>query len=365
MKQFKVFKHPAGDMQLIKQGWCWPAFFFSVIWAMVSKMWVLGIGSLIGFLVLGAIVDLLVPQIDMRRNADGFINFIALAVSIYFGSNGNQLREKNLLSRGFELNDTVAATNKDGAIALFLKNSSAAVVPASSSLTGEVKDENLEAPKATAGLSYLTGDGVGYGLGKYLGTEFTKNLKNRRVVIFASILISLGLVLAIITATVLFTKPAGKFDAAFWEPADVTGQFSLGVMYLNGEGVPQDYSKAVQWFRKAADQGDAGAQTNLGVMYNQGKGVPQDYAQAMQWYRKAADQGNAWAQSNLGGMYDEGQGVPQDYAKSVQWYILAKASGLKEVEQDLALAESKATPAQIAEAQKLAREWWTAHHPGQ
>lgn len=121
MKQFKVFKHPAGEVQVVKQGWCWPAFFFSFIWAMVSKMWALGVGALIGFLVLGIVVDISVPA-NMQ---DGIINLVAIAVNIYFGSSGNQLREKNLLSRGFELKDTVTAANKDGAVALFLKSSSA------------------------------------------------------------------------------------------------------------------------------------------------------------------------------------------------------------------------------------------------
>ena len=46
MKQYKVFKHPAGSIEAVKQGWSWPAFFFSFIWAMVKKMWGLGIGVL-------------------------------------------------------------------------------------------------------------------------------------------------------------------------------------------------------------------------------------------------------------------------------------------------------------------------------
>ena len=39
-----------------------------------------------------------------------------------------------------------------------------------------------------------------------------------------------------------------------------------GLMYYNGEGVPQDYQEAVSWFRLAAEQGDASAQFNLGVI---------------------------------------------------------------------------------------------------
>ena len=83
-------------------------------------------------------------------------------------------------------------------------------------------------------------------------------------------------------------------------------QFNLGLMYDSGRGVRQDYTKAVQWYRKAAEQGDAKAQSNLGLMYDSGRGVRQDYTQAVQWYRKAAEQGYAKAQYNLGVMYDNG-----------------------------------------------------------
>ena len=84
-------------------------------------------------------------------------------------------------------------------------------------------------------------------------------------------------------------------------------------MYEKGQGVTLDYTAAMRWYRKAADQGDASAQTNLGLMYDKGQGVTQDYAAAMRWYRKAPDQNLVVAQYNLGVMYDKGQGVTQDY----------------------------------------------------
>ena len=65
----------------------------------------------------------------------------------------------------------------------------------------------------------------------------------------------------------------------------------------------QDYGKARQWFEKAAAQGDAMAQGNLGVLYENGQGVPQDYGKARQWYEQAAAQGYAKAQVNLGVLY--------------------------------------------------------------
>jgi TPR repeat protein len=129
-------------------------------------------------------------------------------------------------------------------------------------------------------------------------------------------------------------------------------------MYAEGKGVPQDYAEALRWYRKAADQGDAGAQSNLGVMYAKGQGVPQDSAEAARWYRKAADQGEAVGQFNLGGMYAEGQGVPQEYVTAHMWLNLAAA---KDGEDDAAKARDtiakEMTREQLAEAQRLAREW--------
>ena len=134
-------------------------------------------------------------------------------------------------------------------------------------------------------------------------------------------------------------------------------QFNLGVKYDNGEGVPQDYAAAVSWYRKAAEQGAAYAQFNLGVKYDNGEGVPQDYAAAAGWYRKAADQGVAQAQFNLGVMYAKGQGVPQDYVQAHKWFNLAAASGNADAVKNRDFVAAKMTPAQIAEAQRLASAW--------
>jgi TPR repeat protein len=82
-------------------------------------------------------------------------------------------------------------------------------------------------------------------------------------------------------------------------------QLNLGLMYSNGDGVPQNYTEALKWFRLAADQGDAAAQSNLGHMYDNG-GVRRDYAEALKWYRLAADQGDGVPPFNLGVMYDNG-----------------------------------------------------------
>ena len=119
------------------------------------------------------------------------------------------------------------------------------------------------------------------------------------------------------------------------EQGDAKAQFNLGGMYFRGEGVVQDAARAVEWYRKAAEQGLAQAQFNLGFMYAEGVGVPQDAAKAAECYRKAAEQGIALAQGNLGYMYAEGEGVPQDVTKAVEWYRKAAEQGLAQAQFDL------------------------------
>jgi len=119
------------------------------------------------------------------------------------------------------------------------------------------------------------------------------------------------------------------------EQGDAEAQYNLGVMYRDGDGVPQDDKEAVRWFRLAAEQGLANGQFNLGYMYGTGHGVPQDDKEAVRWCRLAAEQGLAIAQSNLGNMYTTGHGVPQDDKEAVRWYRLAAAQGLAQAQSNL------------------------------
>ena len=92
-------------------------------------------------------------------------------------------------------------------------------------------------------------------------------------------------------------------------------------------GVEQDYTKAKEWFEKAAEQGNANAQNNLGNLYENGLGVEKDYTKAKEWYEKAAERGVATAQYNLGFLYHRGLGVEQDYTKAKKWYEKAAEQG--------------------------------------
>ncbi len=117
------------------------------------------------------------------------------------------------------------------------------------------------------------------------------------------------------------------------------------------------YAMALREWRPLAEQGNAKAQYNLGLMYRKGQGVAQDDAEAVGWWRKAAEQGNARAQRARGIMDRYGYGVAKDFVLAHMWYNLAAAQGNFGSGWERGVVAKKMTPAQISEAQKLAREW--------
>jgi len=156
--------------------------------------------------------------------------------------------------------------------------------------------------------------------------------------------------------------PQDYAEAVKWfrlaaERGDANALYALGLMYHNGQGVPQDYAAAVKWFRLAVLWGRANAQYNLGLMYANGQGVSQDYAEAVKWFRLAAERGDANAQYALGLMYESGHGVSQDYILTHMWFDLSAAQGTQIAVTSRDRIERQMASAQIAEAQKLAREW--------
>jgi TPR repeat protein len=193
----------------------------------------------------------------------------------------------------------------------------------------------------------------------------------------------------------------GRSDHAtalrLWRPladqGNAAAQYALGFMYDRGQGVPQNHAEAAKWWRLAADQGNTFAQHNLGALYDDGKGVPQNKAEALKWYHLAAERGNDQAQFNVGVLhfagvavpenraeaakwfrraadqghlggqvylalsYATGLGVPQDNVQAYMWLSLAAARGDQDAVSNRNKVAKKMTSAQIAEAQKLAREW--------
>lgn len=142
------------------------------------------------------------------------------------------------------------------------------------------------------------------------------------------------------------------------ESGDADAQNTLGSCYYTGNGITQDYEKAVYWYTKAAEQGFAIAQYNLGKCYENGEGVSEDMEKAVDLYYKAAEQEYApaqyavgmygyrhsvesvtisWlekaaeqdyepAQLILGSIYYQNSLVEHDYEKSVHYLLLVKDS---------------------------------------
>ena len=128
--------------------------------------------------------------------------------------------------------------------------------------------------------------------------------------------------------------------------ADATAAFNSG-----------DFATAIRIIQPLAEHGNVKAQALLGIMYHDGKGLPQNYAEAMKWYRRAADQGDADAESLVALMYRDGKGVPQDYVRAYMWLALAAQSNEPAASWARDDVARLMTPAQIAEARKLAGDW--------
>ena len=146
-----------------------------------------------------------------------------------------------------------------------------------------------------------------------------------------------------------------------WQPlaeqGDALAQYQVGMLYHKGRGVPQDDRQARKWYAKAAAQGQPKAQFSLGTLYFNGEGGSKDYQQALRWFRLAANQGEALAQTKLAIMYDDGNGLPKDKVQAYKWLSLAATNGDKPAPMLRDLLAKEMTPAQIAEAKKLASEW--------
>ncbi|MDB4560674.1 sel1 repeat family protein [Akkermansiaceae bacterium] len=148
------------------------------------------------------------------------------------------------------------------------------------------------------------------------------------------------------------------------EAGDVEAQKKLAAIYFKPSfltGVSKDAPEAVKWTRKAAEQGDAEAQNSMGFYYFNAIGVLRDYDEGLKWYRKAAEQGNAMALHNLGLMWGKDSlglsPFPQDDVRAYMFYNLAAAKGDENVEKYMERKREIMTKDQIAEGEKLTREW--------
>ena len=89
-----------------------------------------------------------------------------------------------------------------------------------------------------------------------------------------------------------------------------------------------DHETARKEFQTLADKGDDKSMINLGVMYHTGEGVKQDYAKAMDWYLKAFAKNNGDALNNIGVMYRDGLGVSTNSKVAYLLFLTVHMEGL-------------------------------------
>ena len=132
--------------------------------------------------------------------------------------------------------------------------------------------------------------------------------------------------------------------------SSVHADFNDGVIaYLKG-----DYEKAFTTMQSLAEISDHGyAQYYMGMMYMKGQGVEQDYKNAGQWFRKASEKNISQAQYKLGDLYFKGRGVPKDFEYAYIWYSVGAAHEHKLSVAAIDKARTKLSEEELKEADKV------------
>lgn len=141
---------------------------------------------------------------------------------------------------------------------------------------------------------------------------------------------------------------AGDYAGAVAEWRDLAAsgnrdaQFNLGQAYKLGRGVPADPQKAIELYRKAAEQGHEPAEANLGwVLFQQGKRL-----EALPMLQRAARRGDAHSRYLLGVAYFNGDVVQQDWARAYRLMSSAASSGMPQARDALSAMEARIPLAQ-------------------
>ncbi len=140
----------------------------------------------------------------------------------------------------------------------------------------------------------------------------------------------------------------------------VRADFSDGVVaYLMG-----DYETAYNTMMSLSETSEDGLpQYYLGVMYMKGQGVEQDFEEAGNWLRKASEYSLPQAQYKLANLYKEGKGVPQDYEYAYVWYSVGAAHEHKLSVNAINGAKEKLSEDELSEAKKLRAKYIEKYGP--
>ncbi|MDH5571334.1 MAG: sel1 repeat family protein [Gammaproteobacteria bacterium] len=125
----------------------------------------------------------------------------------------------------------------------------------------------------------------------------------------------------------------GQYQTAlnYWQPLanqnNPDALYNIGLLYMKGLGVKQDYAKAKKIFKQAAQYGSVDAAYNLGVMYKTGLGAHPSTKDAIYWWKQAAEYGHADSQFNYGVMQAYGNGVKRNEKAAIELWLMAAEQG--------------------------------------
>ena len=162
------------------------------------------------------------------------------------------------------------------------------------------------------------------------------------------------------------------FEPPSWHPTPFNAPVGVRQVGPVGASPPpvQALAKAVdgvEGLRNTAAEGSVDAQYRLGLLYEQGNGVPQDFAKAAEWYRRAGERGSSLAQHRLGLLYKTGAGVGSYSTEAYFWLYLA-AQGDDRINQERFARDRDAVATQIgfaerSEVEQEAVRWLDSHRP--
>jgi len=147
--------------------------------------------------------------------------------------------------------------------------------------------------------------------------------------------------LGIERCVIVHTAAENVAQASSWyamaaKNGDRMAAFELGLLYLDGDGVPKNHKRAGEWFQEAADKGYPPAEYNLALLHLEGVDASPSLVQAADLMKKAADAGLAEAQYDYGNMLIEGAGAGPDPSEGAREIGLAAKQGLVEAQVDYA-----------------------------
>ena len=138
-------------------------------------------------------------------------------------------------------------------------------------------------------------------------------------------------------------------------------QKALADALVEARCVGQDLAEAARWYQASARGGNVDAKFRLGMMYLDGRGVPPSVRQGAAWLLEAAEGGHPKSQYAIGSLYASGRGVTQNYVQAHKWITVSIRDDDEHAREVLKTLERMMTPAELAAAARQADEWRQAH----